>query len=338
MKGLSRFFAGVVVSGLALAMPFTAYAETLTVEGVYGSRVILPGDIEVIATESFGGDFGPDVVLALSDELGAVYIEGQPFYRLVPAATVGSTQVVVIDNSGSDPAVSIDNPNSPDAVLRGSVRSNIRDRRVPDKEVRRCVARDADDKCTERETFKIRCDELVVRLDPRILLIDATGRQLYSRTNDVSKVVRYCEDEDVELRPDDMADELRGQLVRDVVDDLAPRQRIQDIRIMESRKDLARTDRDAFRAAVKLTDDNPNAACDAFEALEANNPTQVSLLFNIGLCYEGAGALDLAADYYSRALQVDPGRDYPTYGMTRLSERRQGEAQLEARAQAKNLQ
>lgn len=311
-----RAFCTVLVATCAAFASTAVSAETLPVEGIYGSNIALPAEIEVIATEAFGGDMGPDVMLDLSERLGSVYIEGQPFFRIVPATTATAV----------------------DAVFRGSVRSVFSDRRVNDKVTRECIARDADGDCTEREEVRARCDEFSVRLDPRILLVDREGRQLYSRREAVSQKRRVCVDEEVELDPDAALDALSEQLVGEIRADLAPVQLRRDIRVMESRKALARSDRDAFRAAVRLTKTDPDGACSAFESLEANNPGQISVLFNIGLCYEMVGAWDLAEDYYNRALEVDPGRDYPTQGLGRLADARRGQAQWEARLPAEPLQ
>ncbi|MEP0191287.1 MAG: hypothetical protein ABJP70_11750 [Erythrobacter sp.] len=309
-------------------------AETLTVEGIYGSRVSMSGDIEVIAMENLGGNVGPDVALDLSEALGSVYIVGKPYFRIVPASLVGATQVVVIDRSeGGAEQLRVDNPNAPDAVLRGSVRLTSQDRRVKDRVDKKCIAKDDRGKCIEREEVRTRCDEFVVRLNPRIQLIAVDGTQLYSKTNQRSETIRYCADENADIDPDAMADKMVGELIAEIRADIAPNERREDIRIMENRKNLQRSDRNAFRAAVKLTDEDPNSACDAFEALEASNPTQVAVLFNIGLCFEGAGELVVAQEYYNRALESDPGRDYPTWGLQRIESRYRGEAQMEAREQ-----
>jgi Tfp pilus assembly protein PilF len=83
---------------------------------------------------------------------------------------------------------------------------------------------------------------------------------------------------------------------------------------------------------VKATDDNVTLACEGFEALEATNPAHVSVLFNIGLCHESRGELEGAIDYYGRALEVDPGRDYPTDGLRRVRSRMRAEEHLAQRA------
>ncbi|WP_152553523.1 hypothetical protein [Erythrobacter longus] len=129
----------------------------------------------------------------------------------------------------------------------------------------------------------------------------------------------------------DMVNGLVNSLADEIRRDLAPVQSRRDIRVMERRKDLRKEDRRAFRDAVKATDENVTAACDGFDALETTNPAHVSVLFNIGLCRESAGDLEGALDYYARALEVDPGRDYPTDGLRRVRSRMRAEQDLAKR-------
>ena len=100
---------------------------------------------------------------------------------------------------------------------------------------------------------------------------------------------------------------------------------------MESRSGLVRADRSPFRDAVKLTDDDPDAACRAFAALEAGNPEHLSVLFNIGLCWEASKQYERAAEYYRKALSVDADHDYPQRGMSRVRSFLRGAAYVEER-------
>ncbi|MEP3050115.1 MAG: tetratricopeptide repeat protein [Erythrobacter sp.] len=307
-------------------------AETLSVEGVYGSQVDIPSDIEVIAMENLGGTVGPDVALELSDALGSVYIEGQPYFQIVPAALTGASQVVLINRTESGPEqIRVDNPNAPDAVLLGRVRLTSQDRRVEDKVVKECIAKDDRGKCVEREEFRTRCDEFVMRLNPRIRLLAADGAQLYSKTNQRSETVRYCADEDTQIDADAMEEKMVRELISEIRADIAPSERREGIRIMESRKGLVSEDREPFRDAVRLTQNDPYGACLAFGALEQRNPEHVSVLFNIGLCHEGEGNLAEARQYYERALALEPDKTYPNQGINRIYNRERGEAQMAAR-------
>lgn len=317
--------AAAVCAVLGIMQP--AQAETIPVEGVYAARAQLPADVELVLIERFEGDLGQDMELALSDELGRVVIRGTPYFDLITPNALRSAEVEVEGNDGTITT----RPLTPDAQLRGTLRSEVIEREVDPKRERECVKRDGDDKCIERREVRIECRELSVRVDPRLLLTGSRGEQLYSITEPRVLAERFCADEKDVPSSLDMANALIDALAVDIRLDLAPTQSRRDIRVMESRKDLRREDRKAFRDAVKATDDNVTLACDAFEALEATNRAHVSVLFNIGLCRESAGQLEDALDYYGRALQADPGRDYPTDGMRRVRSRMRAEEHLAER-------
>ncbi len=304
-----------------------AAAETIPVRGVYSGNVDLPADVELIVVEPFGGDVGQDVELALADVLGGVSIRGAPWFELItPDALINA----VVEVEGNDGTVT-SAPLTPDARLRGTVRSEAYEREVDPKIERECVERDDEGQCVQRREVQIECAELTVRVDPRVLLVSARGEQLYSHNQSRSESVRFCADEDVVPSVLDIANSMVDDIVSSIRADLAPRESLRNIRVMERRRDLRRADRGPFRAAVRATNESIEAACSGFEALEQANPNHVSVLFNIGLCYESGGELEAAADYYTRALAVDPGRDYPSDGMSRLRSRQRAEALLAAR-------
>ena len=64
-------------------------------------------------------------------------------------------------------------------------------------------------------------------------------------------------------------------------------------------------------------------------ALEAANPGDISLLFNIGLCHEGEGNLEAAADHYQSVLRIKPGKLEAVQGLDRIASRLRAERQLE---------
>lgn len=327
MRKLVEFWNAVAVVAM-LGTAHAAQAETITVEGVYASRFDLPPDVELVLIDRFQGDLGQDLEIALTDVLGNVYIGGEPYFDLITPNALSNAVVEVESEDGSIAT----RPLVADAELRGTVRSEVVERRVEPKIERKCVARDEDDKCVERRERKIECRKLSVRVDPRILLTGASGEQLYSETTSRFAEKKFCADQSSVPSSLEMENDLINDLADDVRRDLAPVQSRRDIRVMERRKDLRKEDRRPFRNAVKATDESVAVACESFQALEATNPQHASVLFNIGLCNESAGELEAAIDYYARALEVDPGRDYPTDGLRRVRSRIRAEEHLAMRA------
>ncbi len=322
-----RFAAQVCMACGVFLSATAANAETIQTRGVYAAETDIPADIQLVLVDRFGGDLGRDVELALTDVLGGVFIRGEPYYDLITPNALRGAQVEV---EGQDGTI-IKRPLVADADLRGTVRSEEIDRRVDPRIERECVARDEDGKCTERREIRIRCRELTVRIEPRIFLTAVDGEQIYSHSTPRAQSERYCEDDRSVPSSLAMANALIDQIVSTIRSDLAPVDSVRNIRVMERRREIRREDRDAFRDAVRATESDVVAACTGFLALEAANPDNVSLLFNIGLCYERTDDLLDAASYYRNALALDPGRDYPTRGLRRVNSRLRAEANLAER-------
>ncbi|MEO0464834.1 MAG: tetratricopeptide repeat protein [Pseudomonadota bacterium] len=332
MTSLGIAVAGVLMSG-------AAQAETLRVEAVYAAQIDLPPGIETIKTERFGGDLGEDAAIAITErlssitlDLSAMDLEPTRWFRVVSEGSALAGDRIFLGGrlGGRGPARAVRNPRAPDAILRGSVKSELIERRIKPRIEKECVKRDDDKKCVERKEIRIPCWQVTAEISPRIILQDRGGLVLHTISQPRAKTARYCEDQDV-VSSLDMFDALIDDLAAQWRFALAPVIQTDNIRIMESRKDLAKQDRRAFRDAVKLTNTDPLAACDAFRRLEATNPAHVSVLYNIGLCHEAAGELEAARDYYSRALSQDPGREYPSGGIERISERERAAVQIAAR-------
>jgi len=282
-----------------------AQAETLPVGGVYPAGNDDAASLGAIAVERFGGTDGQQLGIAVADKLRTVNIDGVPYFRIVPSRS--SEEV--------------------DAVLQGTAAAEVDRRDSGTREDEVCVERDEDRKCIRREKQKIPCWSQVVRLDASVRLIGVEGNLLdaFDRADEQSQ--RYCEGDN---RPSSEA--MVRQLVARYADDLrgalAPVQRLEDIRVVESRDGLSREDGRAFREAIRLTKTDHAAACAAWSALEAANPDHLGVLFNIGLCAESRGELDAAERYYQRALAVDDGSNSAGQGTRRIEARRRAEAQL----------
>ena len=204
---------------------------------------------------------------------------------------------------------------------------------MADKEVKSCLEED-DGKCVRHRTTFIPCRSTTVQIFPDIRLHDAEGNELFKYATRSFVSEDYCEDDSDPPTVSDLLTRVKRNVARYIRYDLAPYERSLDIRILERRKGMAKADRRPFKDAVRMTKHDPLAACLAFEALEANNAEQASVLFNIGVCKEGEGALDAAESYYMRTVANLGEKSYTSEALERIGERRKAVEQLGTRSAA----
>lgn len=304
MKSITK----LAIGGFAMVLAAQASAETIRIDATYPAPNDRAAMLESIAIERFGGEDGPALSILIGDRLRDARIDGAPYFRVLPASLA----------------------NDADAALRGTVSVRVDVSSSSDKEVSRCVKRDDNRNCVERRKEKIPCELASVSVRPTLRLIGIDGDLIHSDGTAASRQVRYCADQD---QPS--LDPLVNEALREIADrmraDLAPTQRSDLFRIMESRKRMDRQAAKAFRAAVKLTKRDVAGACNAFEDLEGVIGDQVSLLFNIGLCAEFEEDFARARNYYQRSLDVDASKGYAAQGLYRLERRKRAGQQLEAR-------
>ncbi|MEO9463277.1 MAG: hypothetical protein ABJ242_11140 [Marinomonas sp.] len=296
---------------VAALMAIPASAEVLPTSGVYPARSDVTTKIDTIAIEALDGSQGAAQRFILRDRLERVQIEGQPWLRIVPRETDG-TQTTITGSVGHD-----------------SLREEL-----DDKEVEDCVKKNAEKECIKYRTTFVPCNRLTVRLYPDLSMLDREGRELLGFSARMVQSEDYCEDDDDVPSKSEMLDALHNDLASDIRREIAPVHIFRDIRILERRKGLVKEDRSAFKDAVRMTKNDALAACMVFEGLEARNPNQASVLFNIGLCKEGSGELDAAAEYYTRTQAVAGEKSYINEAFDRVELFRRGERQLELREQA----
>jgi len=274
---------------IALAAAFAAssgvaHAERLAVEGIYAARTDGARGVSEIAIEPIRGREGYALENALADQLGSALIYGDPYFRLTQASSSEDTDPV---------------------RLTGVARSRVYDIEDGDVEHTRCVRRikhdDGTKECVESVTDIYECRRLHVEFRPEVALVE-DGSTLYQRRDSFERSERYCADNSYVPSADAMLDPMISRFARLVRLDLAPEQRFERIRILESRKGLQRPDRRAFRQAIRLTKSDPVGACAAFEDILTRNPFQRSALYNAALCREAAGELELAAEAYDQLI------------------------------------
>lgn len=315
----------VVAGLLAAGLPgVAAQAETLPVEGIYAAQTDAPSRVLTITIGGFGGRGGERVAFSIDSALRGAVFDGRPYFQVTFSEPLFGDSYRY--DRDADPAAG---RAGVDAVMRGIAEVEVRDTDSGTKEIEECAARDDRDKCIEKRKVKVPCRARNVTMRPEVRLVARDGDLLYAKSDTLTVSRRFCRDEKVSPSADEMIAELADRFAAGVRTDIAPIYRAQDIRLLESRSGIAKADHPAFREALRLTKSDVGAACDAFAALEAGNPADVSVLFNIGLCHESEGDLAAAAQAYEAALAISPRKLEPQEGLGRIESRERAAQQLE---------
>jgi hypothetical protein len=307
MRRFKRIPAMRMLAAVTVLAAASAGAETLPVSGVYPAQDDAAAQLRTIEIEPFGGADGQTVGILVGDRLRDAGIGGRPYFQILPAGS----------------------PARAEAVLQGTAAAELSRREAEPRQKEVCVERNDKDKCVRKEKQKTPCWDVVAHLVPTIRLIGRDGARLYALDEPLEQSQRYCRGED---RPsgEQLVRGLAARLADRVRGDLAPVERADAVRVMESRKGLTKADEGAFKEAVRLTKRDRAAACSAWAALEPRNSAHPSLLFNLGLCAESEGRLEQALDFYRRASAAGGDASYARDGLDRLTQRVRAEAQLKA--------
>ena len=134
---MNRLLTAAITALIALAgLAPAARAEVLAIDGLTPAGSPEFADIRSLAIDGFGGRDGRALAFELEDRLSAIRILGQPYFDVI----------------GGRSAV------EPDASLSGNVTADVSQRDTVAKR-RRCVERDAKDKClTYKDIDALRTD------------------------------------------------------------------------------------------------------------------------------------------------------------------------------------
>ncbi len=292
----------------ALLLSSSAQAEVLTVEGIYPAASDGAAAMKAVSVESFGGSDGPDLAIRIEDALRGVEIDGQRYFRVLPASARDA-----------------------DGVLRGTAIAEINRQRYTEQR-ERCVTKDSGGKCTEKRKEDVRCTRRKIELVPNIRLIARDGSLLHADDQRESVEDSRCDDNSSQFRsPEDIVRELSNKVAVRLRGALAPAFRRESIRVLEDRKGLSREDGERFKNALRLTKTDGGAACRQWQAIATANPGHAASAFNIGLCDEAAGDLDSAERLYRQAAQLSQASNIAG-GLDRIAARRRATRQLAAHA------
>lgn len=293
----------------AMCLSTVVQAETLRIEGLYPANEAGLETIRTISIEPFGGTDGGSLSFELEDRLATIVVDQQRYFDVVAARS------------------SI----NPDAVLSGTVSVGIDEYETLEYRDR-CVERNDKGKCVKRKSIEVLCDKRVVDYRAQIRMTQySDGRTIYTRTTPNKNEQTVCRGDEDFKNSEAIIRGMIANTAQTVRRDIAPIERSQNIRILESRKGMDKASSKYFKAAIKMTKSDETEACRMWEEGAASGMVHVSLSFNRGLCAEQAGDLEQAMAFYQEATQFGARKTEIAQSQSRLSDRMRARDEWDSR-------
>ena len=205
---------GKLAAMLALGLSSASHAEILSIDGLTPAGSPDFATVGTIAIDRFGGSDGQALAFELEDVLSGVSVFDQSYFDVIGGRS------------------SVD----PDATLTGTATTGFNQYEIVEKR-RRCVARDADDKCTEHKNIDVDCLKRIIDFRAQVRASSfADGRRIYSRSLPDKHEQTICFGDDQEFS--DSENEVRKMVgnaaPRAIRSDLAPRQYRRNIRVLKA--------------------------------------------------------------------------------------------------------
>jgi hypothetical protein len=154
---------------------------------------------------------------------------------------------------------------------------------------------------------------------------------IHNRTFPQQSDVEHCEGDGRMRSVDAQVEALARGIASQFAQQVTPYDSTDKIRIRESRNGMGKDDSALMKKLIATTKTNESAACAGWLEMETAGNAHPSVKFNLGLCAEARGALDIALGYY-RPLAVDGKGADAQEAIRRVERRMAGEADYVARA------
>ncbi|PWE17586.1 hypothetical protein DDZ18_07925 [Marinicauda salina] len=295
----------------ALGFLAAACANSATVNVERAPRVLGAERIYSLAVMDFAGPGGTVLAEEIESEMVAARFRGQPAVSVVDPSSAGPRYArgrYRPARRGAAGLVEIGRRIDVDGVIGGSVLDEIVDDREYTREEDDCVARDEDGDCTEVRVVEIPCWDVDARIEARVLLVEtATGRTLFNDIVRGESGMYYCEDEHLPYTIPQLRDQARRDAARPLRELFLPHEERVRAPFQRPGDNLPEPVAARFQAGYELAgDDRLGEACTIWEELETSGVRTAGLLYNLGVCAEVFGRLELALQRYEQALSLSP--------------------------------
>lgn len=290
----------VAFAGLsAMCLAVTAQAETLQIEDLYPARAPDIALIKSISIDRFGGQDGTALAFEIEDKLSDVEIQETSYFKIM----AGRSAV------------------DPEATLSGTATTGVEEYEVSEYRDR-CIERNEKGKCEKRKSIKVACLKRVIDFQAQVRLSRfSDGRTIYAERKSDSNEQTVCGRKESFASSEKVIRGMINSAAYSVRLDLAPIERRENIRVLESRKGMDKTAGSFFKAAVKMTKNNAEEACRMWDDANLKGPAHVSVIFNLGLCAEQEGHLDVARDYFTGAQRMASNKVEIGQALSRIADK-----------------
>jgi hypothetical protein len=262
---------------LALFGARAGMAETLTVSGWYAAEERDVAMLYSLGVDRFDGDGGPQLQSAIEGALNqARDRKGGPYF-------------IVRSRYGKA-----------DAMVYGTMRTRV-DLQDFTRKAKRCAADITSKKCKDDQKIEvdIYCTRRIVTATANIKITRLSDDALiYDGSIPQSNTTENCEGDDRPQSVESVIAGLSRAIASQLADQVTPSGRTENIRIRESRKGMSKEDGNQMKALIARTKTSEAAACTGWLQMEQRGVSHATVKFNLGLCAEAAGQLDVALGYY----------------------------------------
>ena len=154
---------------------------------------------------------------------------------------------------------------------------------------------------------------------------------IYNKGIPQQNQIEHCDGDPRIQSVDSQVEGLTRQIAGIFAREITPSGRTDKIRIRESRTDMSKEDSAMMKTLIAATKKNEPAACAGWLDMETAGSAHPSVKFNLGLCAEARGALDIALGYY-RPLAAAKNSPDAREAIQRVERRMAGEADYAIRS------
>ncbi len=163
-----------------------------------------------------------------------------------------------------------------------------------------------DEKCKKTKEYLVRCYRKEANFSFIARLLDvSTGEVVYSKNNKGFASGEYCLDSGYTVSSQYLLNLAKERAIKKFLKDIAPYKTYYSLKIKEDIEGISEKDEETFKNSLDWIDAKDlNKACDIWKKLLKKYPNNITLLYNLGVCYETKNNLTKAYTFYKKAYNL----------------------------------